>query len=398
MAIYLSNVRKIENMRDLGFDPHDNRSGPKPKDGGHKPMHVSFSAGNRKALEKIKEKQGISPFLNKLLKPIAEQLDPGPASPILLEFWNGLTDKVASLVKEDDLDAAIALGHVLVDIKPAIQPYLDLCEEDENGNTEKKNLDVDVISTNHNYTLDSMTSDNVADIINDVTVVKLLEQLYDVLQNLQSMLQRIPDQYKTKWHSDGMDELCIKTGVTEKILKKYGADVLQQKQSTDNSLDIMNSEYTDNFRKGLLIFDTQKQCEEITQKAKGVQNYDIRSFVSESCEFVLDTINKFASFGIDINVESYLWDESSHSYFVKLFNCGNYDVDISEVWCDGQKCLMHAWYAKSSNFHLPVNQANKIQFRPCRPTNDTTEHKIIIKTPYKEFSFVIKGKKSEHLY
>ena len=379
-------------MKDSGFDPHDNRSGPKPKDGGHKPMHVSFNADNRKALEKIKEKQGISPFLNKLLKPIAEQLDPGPASPILLEFWNGLTDKVVSLVKEDDLDAAIALGHVLVDIKPAIQPYLDLCEEDENDITEKKSLDVDVISANHNYTLDSMTRDNVADIINDVTVVKLLEQLYDVLQNVQSMLQRVPDQYKTKWHSDGMDELYIKTGVTEKILKKYGADVLQQKQSTDNSLDIMDSESTDNFRKGLPIFDTQKQCEEIIQKSKGVQNYGIRSFVSESCEFVQDTINKFASLGIDINVESYLWDESSRSFFVELFNCGNYDVDISEVWCDGQKCLMHAWYAKSSNFHLPVNQANKIQFRPCRPANDTTEHKIIIKTPYKEFSFVIKGK------
>ena len=392
MAIYLSNVWKLENMRDSGFDPHDKRSGPKPRDGGHKPMHVSLNADNRKALEKIKEKQGISPFLNKLLKPIAEQLDPGPASPILLEFWNGLTGKVASLVKEDDLDTAIALGHVLIDIKPAIQPYLDLCEEDENCNTTKKNLDIDAISGNNDYTLDSMTRDNVADIINDVTVVKLLESLYDVLQNLQLMLDRVPYQYKTKWYSNGMDELYIKTSVTEKILAKY-VDVLQQKQSTDKSLDVTGSESTDNFRKNLPIFDTLKQCKEITQKTKGVQNYDIRSFVSESCEFVQDTTNRITSLGIDINMESYRWDERSHSYFVELFNCGNYDVDISEVWCDGQKCLMHAWYTKSSNSHLPVNQANKIQFRPCKPANDSSEHKIVIKTQYKEFSFVIKGKK-----
>jgi hypothetical protein len=280
--------------------------------------------------------------LYKLLKPIAEQLDPGPAYPILLEFWNGLIDKVASLVKEDDLDAAIALGHVLIDIKPAIQPYLDLCEEDEIGNTSKNNLDIDVLSTSHYYTFDSMTRDNIVDIINDVTTVKLLEQLYDVLQNLQLMLERVPRQYETKWYSDGRDELYIKTSVTEKILKKYGIDVLQQEQSIDESLDMMDSESTGNFRKDLSIFDTQKQCKEITQKAKGVQNYSIRSFVSESCKFIQDTINKFDSLGIDINMEFYKWDESSHSYFVELFNCGNYDVDILEVWCDAQKCLMHA--------------------------------------------------------
>lgn len=377
-------------MRDSGFDPHDNRSGPKPKDGGHKPMHISFNANNRKALAKIKEKGGISPFLNKLMDPIAEKLDPGPASPILLEFWNGLTDKVSNLVKEGDLDTAVALGHVLVDIKPAIQPYLDLCEEDDIA--KKDNLNTNAISTNHDYTLDSITQDNVADIINDVIVVKLLGQLYDILQNAQSMLQKIPSQYKTKWHHSSTDELAIKTDATEKILKKYGTDIPHQGQSTNDSLQNMNLESADDFRKGLPIFDTLKQCNEIKQKTKGIQNQSVRKFVFESCVFVQDTVNKLTGLGIDINLESYKWDRDSHSYFVELFNCGNYDVNISEVWCDGQKCLMHAWYVKSSNSHLPVNQTNKIQFRPCELPDDATEHKITIKTQYKGFLFVIKGK------
>jgi len=403
MAIYLSHAWKIENMKDSGFDPHDKRSGPKPRDGGHKPMHISFNAKNRKALAKIKDKGGISQYLNRILDPISETMDPGPASPILLEFWNGLADKMASLVKEGELDTATTIGHVLVDIKPIVQPYLDLCEEDDEekdiATKEDDILNIDAISVNNyddKHTLESITQDDVSEMINDVLVVKLSEQLYNLLQTTQRILQKIPSQYKTKWYSDSTDELSIKTKVTEKILKKYGTEILQQQENAkDDNLDV-NSDSTHDFRKDLPIFDTLKQCKEITQKAKGIQNKSIRSFISESCEFVQDTANKVASLGIDINIESYRWDEESNSYFVDLFNCGNYDVDISEVCCDEQKCFMHAWYAKSSNSHLPADKANTIQFRPCRPANDTAiaEHKVTIKTQYKEFFFVIKGKKS----
>ena len=229
-------------MKDSGFDPQEKRSGPKPRDGGHKPMHISFNANNRKALAKIKDRGGISPFMNRILDPISETMDPGPASPILLEFWNDLADKMASLVKKGELDTATTIGHVLVDIKPIVQPYLDLCEEDEDvtGITKDDNLDMDSIHVNNshddseNNSFESMTKDGVADMINDVLVVKLSGQLYDLLYATQVILQKMPEEYKIGWYYDGMDDLSTKAKVTEKILKKYDAEILQQQEESKN--------------------------------------------------------------------------------------------------------------------------------------------------------------------
>jgi len=382
-------------VKDSEFDPHDNRSGPKPRDGGHKPMHISFNAKNRKALAKIKDEVGMSQFLNRILDPISETMDPGPASPILLEFWNGLADKMASLVKEGELDTATTIGHVLVDIKPIVQPYLDLCEE-ETDIAKDNILNIDTISVNsydNEHTLESVTYDDVSDIINDVLVVKLSEQIYHLLQTTQLILQKIPSQYKTEWHSDGIDELSIKTKVTEKILKKYGAEILPQENSKDDNV---SSDAADDFRKGLPIFDTLKQCKEIIKKAKGIQNQSIRKFVSQSCEFTQDMITKASGAGIDMNLEEYRWDEKTHSYFVDLFNCGKYNIDILEVWCNGERCSMHVWYKGNSRSHLPAGNTNKIQFFPYGTVTDTSKHNIIIKTLYKEFSFLIQGKNTVH--
>ena len=386
-------------MKDSEFDPHDNRSGPKPRDGGHKPMHISFNAKNRKALAKIKDKGGISQYLNRILDPISETMDPGSASPILLEFWNGLADKMASLVKEGELDTATTIGHVLVDIKPIVQPYLDLCEEDNKDTdiaAKDDILNIDAISVNNyddEHILESITQDDVSDMINDVLVVKLSEQLYHLLQTAQLILQKIPSQYKTEWYLDVIDELSIKTKVIEKILKKYGAEILPQENSKDDNV---NSYSAHDFRKGLPIFDTLKQCKEIMQKTKGIQNQNIRKFVSQSCEFVQDMITKAAGAGIDLNLEEYKWDEKTHSYFVDLFNCGKYDIDILEVWCDGKQCSMHAWYKENSRSHLPAGNTNKIQFFPYGTITDTSKHNITIKTLYKEFSFLIQGKNTVH--
>ena len=394
MAIYLSNAWKIENVKDSEFDPYDNRSGPKPRDGGHKPMHISFNAKNRKALAKIKDEIGMSQFLNRILDPISETMDPGPASPILLEFWNGLADKMANLVKEGELDTATTIGHVLVDIKPIVQPYLDLCEEDEETDIAKDNiLNIDTISVNNydEHTLESVTYDDVSDMINDVLVVRLSEQLYHLLQIAQLILQKIPSQYKTRWHSEGTDELSTKTRVTEKILKKYGAEILPQENSKDDNV---NSDSIHDFRKDLPIFDILKQCKEIKQKAKGIQNQSIRKFVSQSCELVQDMVTKAAGAGIDMNLEEYRWHEKTHSYFVDLFNCGKYDIDVLEVWCDGKQCSMHAWYAGGNKSHLPAGNASQIQFFPASQVTGTSKHNITIKTLYKEFSFLIQGKKT----
>ena len=391
-------------MKDSGFDPQDKRSGPKPRDGGHKPMHISFNANNRKALAKIKDKGGISKFLNRILDPISETMDPGPASPILLEFWNGLADRMVSLVKEGELDIAISLGHVLVDIKPIVQPYLDLCEEeeDETDITKNDNLNIDAISVSNyddeNHTLENITQDDVADMINDVLVVKLSGQLYDLLHVTQMMLQKVPEQYKTRWYSDSLDDVSIKTKVTEKILKKYDAEMLQQEEENkNNDMDVnVNSDYAHDFRKDMPIFETLKQCKEIKQKSKGMQNQSIRRFVVQSCEFVVDLIRKAAGAGIDMNLEEYRWDEKTHSYFVDLFNCGEYDIDILEVWCDGERCSMHAWYTENNKSHLPAGKAGKIQFYPFSQVTDTSKHNITIKTLYKEFSFLIQGKETVH--
>ena len=392
-------------MKDSGFDPQDKRSGPKPRDGGHKPMHISFNAKNRKALAKIKDRGGISPYLNRILDPISETMDPGPASPILLEFWNGLVDKMASLVKEGELDTATTIGHVLVDIKPIIQPYLDLCEEDDEGKDDvaaKENniLNIDAISVNNydddKYALESITQDDVADIINNILVIKLAGQIYNLLDITQMMLQKIPNQYKTRWYSDGLDDVSTKIKVTEKILKKYNVDMSQQEEENkNNDTDAnANSDYGHDFRKDLPIFDTLKQCKEIKQKSKGIQNQSIRKFVFQSCEFVENLIRKAAGAGIDMNLEEYRWDEKTHSYFVDLFNCGKYDIDILEVWCDGERCSMHAWYTENSKSHLPAGKASKIQFYPFSQVTDTSKHNITIKTLYKEFSFLIQGKKT----
>ena len=392
-------------MKDSGFDPQDKRSGPKPRDGGHKPMHISFNANNRKALAKIKDKGGISRYLNRILDPISETMDPGPASSILLEFWNGLADKMASLVKEGELDTATTIGHVLVDIKPIVQPYLDLCEEDkdETDITKDDNLDIDSIYVNNSYddesnSFESITKDDVEDMINDVLIVKLSGQLYDLLHVTQMMLQKIPEEYKTGWYPDGMDDLSTKAKVTEKILKKYDAEVLQEKEAkNDNSINgNTSSDHTHDFRKALPIFDTLKQCREIKQKLKGIQNQSIRKFAIQSCESVEDLTKKAAGAGIDMNLEEYRWDENTYSYFVDLFNCGKYDIDILEVWCDEERCSMHAWYAENSRSHLPAGQAGKIQFYPFSQVTDTSKHNITIKTLYKEFSFLIQGKKTVH--
>ena len=392
-------------MKDSGFDPQDKRSGPKPRDGGHKPMHISFNAKNRKALAKIKDKGGISPYLNRILDPISETMDPGPASPILLEFWNGLVDKMTSLVKEGELDTATTIGHVLVDIKPIVQPYLDLCEEDDEDKDDVAAkdddiLNIDAISVNNydddKHTLESITQDDVADMINDVLVVKLSSQLYNLLDVTQMMLQKMLNQYKTRWYYDGLDDVSIKIKVAEKILKKYGAD-MQEEENKNNDMDVnANSDYDHDFRKDLPIFDTLKQCKEIKQKSKGMQDQSIRKFVFQSCEFVEDLIRKAAGVGIDMNLEEYRWDEKTHSYFVDLFNCGKYDIDILEVWCDGERCSMHAWYTGNNKSHLPPGKSGKIQFYPFSQVTDTSKHNITIKTLYKEFSFLIQGKKTVH--
>ena len=392
-------------MKDSGFDPHDKRSGPKPRDGGHKPMHISFNAKNRKALAKIKDRGGISPYLNRILEPISETMDPGPASPILLEFWNGLANKMASLVKEGEIDTATTIGHVLVDIKPIVQPYLDMCEEDEDeSNTSKnENLNIDTISVNNNYgddnhTLENITQDYVADMINDVLVIKISGQLYNLLHVTHMMLQKIPEKYKTRWHSDGIDDLSIKAKVVEKILKKYGTEMLEHEEESknDNMNGNISSDDFHDFRKDLPIFDALKQCKEIKQKLKGMQNQNVRKFVSQSCELVGELINKAAGAGMDMNLEEYRWDENTHSYFVDLFNCGEYDIDILEVWCDGERCSMHAWYTGDNKSHLPAGKEGKIQFYPFSQVTDASKHNITIKTLYKEFSFLIQGKKTVH--
>jgi hypothetical protein len=96
--------------------------GGRPKEeGGHKPLKISVGKFVSEALEKVGNK---SQFLEKIAKPILEQLDPGPLCPFIQSINQQITVKTEEALKNKDYGKIQALAN----FAGYMQDYTDLCE------------------------------------------------------------------------------------------------------------------------------------------------------------------------------------------------------------------------------------------------------------------------------
>jgi len=114
------------------------RPGRKAEAGGHKRVNISLNKFTREALQKIKQGKGnISQFIEKQLKPVIENLDPGEASVEIWRFETHLNQKISEALIQDKPEKAQALLSVLVALKdfrslsgiPPLDPKLFSTEE-----------------------------------------------------------------------------------------------------------------------------------------------------------------------------------------------------------------------------------------------------------------------------
>jgi hypothetical protein len=96
---------------------------PKEK-GGHKRINISVDKFTEKALTKIREGDGnISRFIEKQLKPVLENLDPGEASIHVWRIETYLSRQIVKATQQNKPDTVIALASIAT----ALKDFRNLC-------------------------------------------------------------------------------------------------------------------------------------------------------------------------------------------------------------------------------------------------------------------------------
>jgi hypothetical protein len=99
--------------------------GGRPKEEeGHKRINLSINAETHKGLMKIHDKGGNrSKFVENVVRPHIQQLDPGESCKILGEIDNRLRDEIVSAVSDHDFEKATTLAT----IGDVLTPFMSLC-------------------------------------------------------------------------------------------------------------------------------------------------------------------------------------------------------------------------------------------------------------------------------
>jgi len=96
--------------------------GGRPKEeGGHTPLKISVNKFVKEALEKVDNK---SQFIEETVKPILEQLDPGPACKIIEQVDEKIEEEINHALKNKDYKKIQALANMA----EAWKDYRSLCE------------------------------------------------------------------------------------------------------------------------------------------------------------------------------------------------------------------------------------------------------------------------------
>jgi len=96
--------------------------GGRPKEeGGHTPLKITVNEFTRQALEKVDNK---SQFLEKAVKPLLEQLDPGPACNFIQQVDEQINGEINQALKNNDYDKI----QTFANIAESLKDYRKLCE------------------------------------------------------------------------------------------------------------------------------------------------------------------------------------------------------------------------------------------------------------------------------
>jgi hypothetical protein len=96
---------------------------PEEEDG-HKPINLSLNAETHKVLMKIHNKSGNrSKFVEKVVRPHIQQLDPGESCKILGEFDQRLRNEIVTALSKHNFEKAATLAT----IGDVLTPFMSLC-------------------------------------------------------------------------------------------------------------------------------------------------------------------------------------------------------------------------------------------------------------------------------
>lgn len=99
------------------------KTGRPKEEGGHKRINISINDFTDKALDKIRKGGNVSRFIEKQLRPVLENLDPGEASIHVWRIEAYLGRQIIKAVKKDKPELAQTLGSLAT----AIKDFRDLC-------------------------------------------------------------------------------------------------------------------------------------------------------------------------------------------------------------------------------------------------------------------------------
>jgi PhoPQ-activated pathogenicity-related protein len=94
--------------------------GGRPKEeGGHKSFNVSLDDETRQGLEKLHNKnENRSQFIEKALRPLLNQFDPGPSCEVLNRLDEILNNEISSAISQKDFEKVNALAALANSFEP----------------------------------------------------------------------------------------------------------------------------------------------------------------------------------------------------------------------------------------------------------------------------------------
>lgn len=356
-------------------DPDDRLRG-RPPGKTKKVMNVSLALDVYNALMKVKEGQR-SEFISDILRPVTNQFDPGPSSYVALSLKQILDSAISESKKENDYEKLTAVSSLANELMPKLEPYVDLCKEDPSQ---------PLISEVPN-------EGELVVIIDRIRIARALKKLESLLKNARTIHKAVPLRYQDKQYGKTLEETEIASAAAYNLFRRYQDYItdeqafknLPQPEVTELPVRHASDDKSDNFHKGLPMYDTIKGCQELLENAKEISDEEIKKFVIDTCSFVDSSVRRSWGSGIDIQLSSYKIHPEKGTFLVNLYNRGQYSVSISNVRCDGDYVTFHA--SMDLDEHLPAHEEAVVEVRPCISFSEKSTHKVTFEIEYLEFTF-----------
>lgn len=363
------------NMDQNSPDPDDRLRG-RPPGRTKKVMNVSMALDVYNALMKIPEGQR-SAFIADKLRPIAKQFDPGPSSVVVLSLKYLLDSAIADSKNRHDYEKLAAVSSLTNEIMPVLNPYLNLCRETDSEKVQSFGM--------------VKETDSIKEILDNIRASRILEKLKDILKNAEIIHNAVPQRYRDQQYEKNLEETKTLSHAVISLLEKYGdsnPDVESDKIKQEYKVPLILSNTEGDFRKGLPMYETTRDCKKILEDSKEISDDTTREFVANACSFVDSSVRRSWGSGIELQMKSYSVDPKRGTFLVTLFNRGYYDVSITDVICDDIQVTFHVRYSSKTG-NIPVLEEVVVEVRPCTLLSEKPEHQVTLEIGYIKITFRI---------